>query len=173
MKRRLIQNVGRAMREALSGLEELANYVPEKAQGVLAGYPAVNVYERADAYVVRAEVAGVEAQDLDVTLEGTSVTIRGTEKEEAEYGGMTCHLCERDQGEFCRTVTLPDDVDEETEPEATLRQGVLTIKVPREQAARSKRVRVSEPEEEQADTGSPENQKKGDEEESESTADED
>ena len=150
MKRRVIQKVGRAMREALSGLEELAGQVPEKAKGMLGGYPPINLYERSDVYVVRAEVAGVEAEDLDVTMEGRSVTIRGIEREQAGYEEMTCHLCEREQGEFCRTVDLPEDVDEEADPEATLRQGVLTIRVPRERAARTKRVKVSEPEEEQA-----------------------
>lgn len=145
MKRRLIKNVGRAVRGALSELEDFASRVPEKAKGVLGGYPPVNVYERPGAYVVRAEVAGVTADDLDVTVERNSVTIRGTEQEEAGYDEMRRHLGERDQGEFCRTIDLPNDVDEDAEPDATLTQGVLTINIPRAQGSNARRVEVSEP----------------------------
>lgn len=155
MNRRVVHNIARVMREAFSGLEELTETLPDAAKAIFKGYPPVNVYEQDDAYVVRAEVAGLEAEDLELSLKGCTLTIEGEEKEEAEYQDLKCVSRERDAGRFCRTVELPEDVDEEAEPEATLSRGVLTVKLPREHAARARRVKVSgteEPKKEEAES---------------------
>src|SRR5690606_17045206 len=101
----------------------------------------VQVRETDQGYEVTCEVPGMEEKDLEVTVAGDRLTIRGekrAEKDEKRAGYM---LSERRYGSFQRSVRLPDDVDPE-KIAATLRNGVLTLDLPRSAEARQKVRRV-------------------------------
>jgi len=104
-------------------------------------YPAVNIYDDGEAYMIRAEVPGMDKDKLDVTTKGGQISIRGARGfdagPEAAY-----HRRERGMGHFHRVVTLPDEIDG-SKVSASYRNGVLEIVCPRVEQARPRRVAVS------------------------------
>jgi HSP20 family protein len=90
------------------------------------GQLAVDVYETREKLVVKARTAGVNKNDLDVSISDNQLTIRGTLSSGAEEGVENYFLQECYWGEFSRTIALPVPVKEE-EIEAVLKDGVLTI----------------------------------------------
>jgi HSP20 family protein len=90
---------------------------------------------------VRMDVPGVKPEDIDIELSGNMLTISGERKEEAEEEGRTFHRVERRTGRFSRTVMLPCDVDE-GQIEARNEGGVLTIKLPKTETSKSRRIEV-------------------------------
>ena len=92
-------------------------------------YPAVNLHETEDAYIVSAEVPGVEPGDIDVSLEGATLTLTGTRKIEYE-NGSSLHRRERQAGSFRRAVELPAEIEAD-KVEAAYRNGVLMVRLPK------------------------------------------
>jgi HSP20 family protein len=94
--------------------------------------------ERDDAYVVRAEAPGFEADDFNIDVRGNYLSIRAEHKEEQENGdrGSSYHY-----GRFERTTTLPFGVDTEN-ISARYRSGVLELRLPKKEEARGKRITV-------------------------------
>jgi HSP20 family protein len=92
-------------------------------------FPAVNLYETADGYVLTAEVPGSSRDDLDVSVEGSRVTLSGKRRIELPEGASV-HRRERPEGSFRRTVELPAPLDAE-KAEAVYRHGVLSVRVPK------------------------------------------
>jgi len=104
--------------------------------------PAVNLWLNGDDAVVTAELPGVDARSLDVTVEGQVLTLRG-ERRTVEAGqGESVQHSERAQGEFVRTVELPFVVDA-GKVSAKYERGVLEVTLPRAEAARAKLIPVS------------------------------
>jgi HSP20 family protein len=89
----------------------------------------VNLYESADGYVLTAEVPGSSRDDLDVSVEGSRVTLSGKRRIELPEGASV-HRRERPEGSFRRTVELPAPLDAE-KAEAVYRHGVLSVRVPK------------------------------------------
>jgi HSP20 family protein len=109
--------------------------VMDEEESDVPGQLALDVYETADKLVVKARTAGVNKQDLDVSISEGILTITGT-LASGEEDVVQWHLQECYWGDFSRTLALPVPVREE-EIEATLKDGVLTItfvKVKQEQA---------------------------------------
>lgn len=105
-------------------------------QDAVPGQLAVDVYETQERLVVKARTAGVNKQDLDVSISDGVLTISGTLSSGDEAEVQQWHMQECYWGEFSRTLALPVPVKEE-EVEAVLKDGVLTIsftKVKQEQA---------------------------------------
>lgn len=103
--------------------------------------PKVDVVERDDEVVVRAEVPGVQKDDLDVSVTDNTVTIKGsTRKEEKEEEG-DYYRCEISRGSFSRTVTLPADVNGD-KAAAQFQDGVLELTLPKEARSRRRRIEV-------------------------------
>jgi HSP20 family protein len=117
--------------------------------GVLrAGYvfPPVNLWETDDEYVVQCELPGLEMNDLEVTVTGDHLSVSGERSDPTPEEGVTLHRRERDFGRFSRALTLPGPVESD-QCQATLRDGVLSIRIPKAEAARPKRIKVrAEPE---------------------------
>lgn len=90
------------------------------------GQLAVDVFETAERLIVKARVAGVNKEDLDVSIADNTLTIKGTLSSGEEVDAENYHIQECYWGEFSRTVTLPVPVKEE-EIDAVLKDGVLTI----------------------------------------------
>lgn len=82
------------------------------------------------AYSISVELPGVQENDIDLTMEKGSLVIRGEKKTEKEQKGETWYFSERQYGAFARTFQLPDDADG-SKAKATMKDGVLTISIPR------------------------------------------
>lgn len=93
-------------------------------------FPAVNLYEREDAFVLTAELPGVRPEDVDVTLEGSTVSIRGERRIEYPEKDTNVHRRERQSGGFRRAFELPVPIDAD-KVEAVQRNGVLMLRLPK------------------------------------------
>ena len=102
--------------------------------------PALNLWEDEGNLYAELEVPGMKMEDLELTVTGNELTIRG-ERKAFEQEGVTHHRREREVGQFRRVIRLPVDVDAE-KVEATLRHGVLTIALPKAQSARPRKIEV-------------------------------
>jgi HSP20 family protein len=123
---RLRERVGRlfAMLSAALGEAQEAGVMP----GVWS--PPVDVCETADAVVVRVDLPGLAAADVEVVLSAGELRVAGAKKSRARRGRVT-HLCsERAYGKFCRTVPLRRPVRTRG-AQATLRDGLLTVTLPK------------------------------------------
>jgi HSP20 family protein len=103
--------------------------------------PALDISERKDAYLVTVELPGVEADDLEITLEDGLLTIQGERQFTQESSEQQFHRVERRYGAFRRSITLPAHVMAEG-IEATVDNGVLQIMVPKLEEATPKRIQV-------------------------------
>jgi HSP20 family protein len=103
--------------------------------------PHADVVETANAFEIRLDAPGLEAKDIDVQVDGNLVRLSGQRAEEKEEQGQTFHRVERRSGSFLRTFTLPCNVNEQ-EVAAEYAQGVLTVKLPKCEQARAKKVTV-------------------------------
>jgi HSP20 family protein len=98
--------------------------------GSMVVVPELDVRENGNAFVIEAELPGVEEKDVDVTLANGLLTIRGEKKDEREEKGETYYRSERSFGSFERTLRLPDTIDD-SQVEARFDKGVLTITAPK------------------------------------------
>jgi HSP20 family protein len=103
--------------------------------------PALNISETDEEVRVTAELPGVDPGNVDISLTEDMLTIRGEKKEEQEEKRRDYHRIERCYGSFSRTVSLPSAVDADT-VEATFKDGVLTIAMPKREEARTRKVKV-------------------------------
>ena len=101
----------------------------------------MNMWEDGDNFVVEAEIPGMELDDIEIFVDGgDQFTVKGERKSpDAETG--TWHRQERGFGSFKRTVTLPANVDSER-VEAVLKNGVLTISLPKPEAVKPRKIKV-------------------------------
>ena len=108
----------------------------------LAGWaPALDVAETDDAVVVKAEIPGMESKDLDISMSGDVLTLKGEKKEEKEEKTKTFHRVERSYGAFSRSVRMPCPVDA-GKVEATYKDGVLRISLPKKEEAKTRSIAV-------------------------------
>ena len=103
--------------------------------------PAANVWERDDAVLVEMEIPGVKQEHLDLTVVENELTVK-VERPELEEGKATYHRRERPTGGFVRTLRLPTPVDA-SQVEAELRNGVLTVTLPKALSAKPHKIQVS------------------------------
>jgi len=104
-------------------------------------YPAVNVLDGPNEMVVQAEMAGVKRQDIDLSITGETLVIKGVKHAPPDEQKLRYHRRERGTGEFDRTVVLPDKVDA-ARIEASFTNGILTVRLPKSEAARPKQIAV-------------------------------
>lgn len=95
--------------------------------------PRLDVTETEKSVEVKAELPGMERKDIDITLDRGLLVIKGEKREEKEKKERYYHLVERRHGSFCRTIRLPAEVKEE-KIEATFKDGVLTVTLPKVEA---------------------------------------
>jgi HSP20 family protein len=115
-------------------------YLPRATVGKR-DFPALNVWEYGDHLYAEAEVPGIKSEAIDVSVEGGDLTIRGRRGEQADEGATFLGR-ERGTGEFARVVRLPIEVDAER-VEATLKDGVLLVKLPKAESAKPKKIQVT------------------------------
>jgi len=104
--------------------------------------PALDVFEKEDKFVVKAELPGMKEDDIDVSVVGDTLTIKGEKKTEAEVKEDDYYRCERSYGSFFRSVALPSHVDAK-KIEASYEEGVLEITLPKVPEVKPKKVPVT------------------------------
>ena len=103
--------------------------------------PRVDVHENAESFLVTAEVPGLAKEDIAVSLHEGVLTISGERKEE-KTEGTDSHVTERYVGKFERSLSLPSEVVT-GKVEATYKDGVLTVTLPKAEAAKPRRIELN------------------------------
>ncbi|MGE5287816.1 MAG: Hsp20/alpha crystallin family protein [Micromonosporaceae bacterium] len=104
--------------------------------------PAVDISERRDAYRVRVEIPGIKAGEVEITMAGGLLTIQGERHAAREAAGEKMHRSERGYGVFRRSLALPSGHVAADKAEASVRDGVLEILVPKAAEAQDTLIRV-------------------------------
>jgi len=104
-------------------------------------WPAIDIAEEDDAVVVKAEVPGCKADDIDISVYGNTLTISGEKKLSEEKKEKGYYHVESTYGNFRRELTLPTDVDP-ARIDAVCKDGVLAITLPKAEEAKTVKVKV-------------------------------
>src|SRR3989442_1023352 len=103
--------------------------------------PPVDIEEEGDRVVLRAEIPGVSRDDIDVSVENGTLTLRGEKKQERKIEAENAHRLERFYGSFSRSFVLPTRINAER-IKATYKDGVLEVVLPKAEEARPKKIKV-------------------------------
>ena len=109
---------------------------------VQAWNPAVDIYEKKDNVVVKAELPGIDPKEVEISVEDGTLYLKGERKSEDEEKRDGYQRLERAYGSFARAFSLPDSVD----PERVLaeyRDGLLTVTFPKREESKPKKVKIS------------------------------
>jgi len=114
----------------------------DESRGAVSDWmPAVDVHETKDAFVLRADLPGVDPNDIEVTMENGVLTLRGRRQSEVTREESGYRRIERTSGEFFRRFTLPDVADSEA-ISAQTSNGVLTVRIGKRAEVQPKRIEV-------------------------------
>lgn len=105
------------------------------------GELTVDIYDRGDSIVIQSTVAGVKPEDLDISITNDSVTLKGRREQHEEVEDKNYYYKELFWGAFSRSVILPEEIDEDL-AEATLKHGLLTIKLPKKRRGVVQKLKV-------------------------------
>jgi HSP20 family protein len=103
--------------------------------------PPVDIFERQDQLVIRAEVPGVQKEDMDVRIENGVLTLHGERKQDTDVKEECTLRMERVYGAFTRSFSLPTTVDA-ARVAAIYKDGVLELTVPKAESAKPKRIEI-------------------------------
>jgi len=118
------------------GLDRLLEAYPT---GMPAAYPAINLWANGDKLMLTAELPGLKADELDIAVEGRTLTLSGNPAEEKEK--QNCQRRERLPGKFQRAIDLPYEIDADR-IEARLEKGILAVVLPRAEHDKPKRIQI-------------------------------
>ena len=136
-------NPMRMMRELLSW-DPFREMAPVGFAGFepMAWNPSFDVTENKDSYMFKADVPGVKQEELEISTTGNRIQISGKRDTSHEDKTDTVYTYERQYGSFCRSFTLPDGADVE-HARSELKDGVLTLVIPKLAAAQAKKIPIS------------------------------
>lgn len=113
----------------------------DRSPAARAWAPRVDVFDRGEAIVVRVEVAGIDPDDIDITIEGRTLTVSGARNVDESIEEQGYHRREIFSGEFRRTLVLPGGIDSEA-ISASADTGMLEITIPRTPEVLPRKVKV-------------------------------
>ena len=131
----------RELDEARRDMERMFDSVTGLGWSRSGVFPPINVTETGDAVLVRAELPGIEAKNLDVTVENNTLTIAGERQALHEDGDVSYHRREREWGTFRRSFSIPCRVEADR-VKARYVNGILTVEMPKAAEARPKQIAV-------------------------------
>ena len=116
---------------------------PQKGFGQLteAWSPAIDIYDSKDNILVRADLPGLSKDEIDISVQNDTLTIRGGKKHESEHKEKEYLRKERFYGSFYRSIALPSTVDS-LKVTATYKNGVLELVLPKKEEAKPKQIKV-------------------------------
>jgi HSP20 family protein len=129
-----------SLREAMDRLFDDAFTHPISVSGV-SGMPTIDMYQTNDDVVVKASLPGLKAEDVDITVTGETLTLRGEFKQEDEQKESSYHIRESRYGSFERSVLLPTDVKAD-KAKADFENGILTITIPIAEEVKPKSITI-------------------------------
>ena len=103
--------------------------------------PAVDLFEEKDDIVVKAELPGMDKDNIEVNLTDNMLTIKGEKKKENEVKEEKYYRCERSYGSFVRNIEIPKAVHVD-KVKASFKNGILEVRVPKTEEAKSKEIKV-------------------------------
>ena len=104
--------------------------------------PPVEVLEKEDRFIVKAELPGMKKEEIDISVVGDTLTLKGAGKTETEVKEEEYHFSERSYGAFFRSIAMPSAVDTK-KIEATFEEGVLEITLPKAAAVKPKKIEIA------------------------------
>jgi HSP20 family protein len=117
--------------------------LPARDTGLFSGWsPALDVHDEKDNLVVQVELPGMKKNDIDISLHDGVLTVSGERKSEREEKEGETFRSERYFGKFQRSLTLPSQVDSD-KVRAAYKDGVLTVSLPKAEAAKPKQIAVN------------------------------
>jgi len=114
----------------------------ERPFAEVAAMPSVDVIDRDDEVVVRAEVPGYKKEDIEVSVSDSSLTIKGETKTEAKEEKGDYYRCEISHGAFSRTIALPAAVDD-SKAKASMKEGMLELTLPKVEKSKRHPITIS------------------------------
>lgn len=123
------------------GMPQNTNAWSNSSNNDVEGQLTIDVYQTETDIVIKSTIAGVKPEDLDVAINNDMVTIRGERKNEEMVGSENYYYQECYWGSFSRSVVLPVDIISE-KAEASLKNGILTIRLPKADINRVKKIQV-------------------------------
>jgi HSP20 family protein len=123
-------------------IEDIFGQSMLKSNGDRSWMPHMDVFEKDDNLVVKAELPGMKEEDIDVSVDGDMLIIRGEKKAESEVKDEDYYRCERTYGSFYRSVSLPSSVDS-SKIEANYENGILEVTLPKSPEVKPKKIAVS------------------------------
>ncbi len=104
--------------------------------------PPVDIYENGDSLVLKAELPGVNPDDVEIRVEDNTLYLKGNRKFENEVKEQNYHRVERSYGTFTRTFALPNSIDAD-KVGASYKDGILTLTMPKKEEAKPKTIKIS------------------------------
>ena len=104
--------------------------------------PPVDIYENGDNLVLKAELPGINPDDVEIRVEDNTLYLKGERKFEKEVKEQSYHRVERSYGAFTRTFSLPNSVDAD-KVTANYKDGVLTLTMPKKEEAKPKTIKIN------------------------------
>jgi len=104
-------------------------------------YPALNIYNDGECFILRAEVPGVNPKSIDIEVTGDTLTLRGERTLPDLPEGASYHRRERDFGQFRRSFSLPEKVDS-SKVVAKCEDGILEVRLPHAEEAKARKIAV-------------------------------
>lgn len=114
---------------------------PEEDFARTAWSPSVDIFETADNLVLEAELPGMKPEDVDVSVENNTITLKGERKFEKKDEGENYHRVERSYGSFTRSFTLPRNVIGD-QANAEFTNGVLRVSLPKREEEKARKIEV-------------------------------
>ncbi len=125
-------------KERKSKKKEEKSWIEEASEE---GQLSVDMFQNPTEIIIKAMLAGVKAEDLDVSIDQDAITLRGSRKSEREVEEDNYYYKELYWGDFSRTILLPQEVDPEN-AEASMKNGLLVIKLPKLKKDRSQKLKI-------------------------------
>jgi len=132
----LRDRMDRLFEDSLSGIKG-----GEEDLGFAGWSPAVDIYETGDSLVIRAEIPGVEKDDVSIEVKDSTLKLRGERKLEKEVKEENYHRMECSYGSFQRIFTLPTSVDQD-KISANFKNGMLEVSLPRKEEKKPRQIEI-------------------------------
>ncbi len=131
------QEIDLAPKTSPAEWEEMSQDKLEESEGQL----AIDVYQTESDIVIKSTIAGVNSENLDISITNDMVTIRGKREKEEEVAPENYYYQECYWGPFSRSIILPVEIDPE-KSQATIKDGVLTIRLPKAEKMKTHKIKV-------------------------------
>lgn len=105
------------------------------------GQLTVDVYQTEDEIIIKSTIAGVTADDMDISITNDMVSIKGSRKSDEKVQASNYYYQELYWGQFSRSIILPEEIDAD-KSKATMKNGILTLRLPKLSKSRTKRIRI-------------------------------